>query len=120
MIDLEKKFERDFHWQRVRHFVKDRMGKEQLPDLNTILLLIGIQESGIIKKEYSKEEKQDLMHVAVCELLEKKGYFEFVGRDEDGWPHYRHLKPLEVTGADEQEEYLKESVIHYFDTLIEE
>jgi hypothetical protein len=120
MMDLEEKFERDFHWQRVRNYVKDRMGKTQLPDLNTILLLIGVQESGIVKPSYSKEEKQDLMHVAVCELLEKEGYFEFIGRDEDGWPHYQHLKPLEVTGAEEQEEYLKGCVIQYFDKMIEE
>ena len=77
-------WESDFAWLRIRHLIKDRFGKESLPDLNAILFLIGIQELGRWKAQFTKEEKQDLMHIAVCRLLSYEGYYEFVGRDADG------------------------------------
>ena len=81
-------WEKEFEWLKVRHIVRDAMKKDTLPDLQTILFLIGVQELGRIPKEkFTKEEKRDLMHVAVCTLLEKDGYFEFEGRDQDGWQH---------------------------------
>src|SRR5688572_6596501 len=78
----------DFEWLRVRHWVKDRFKKGDLPDLNAVLFLIGMQEVGRTQQKYTKEEKQDLMHVAICHLLSEEGYFEFLGMDEDGWPHW--------------------------------
>ena len=106
----------DFEWLRVRHLVKDAMKADSLPDLNSLLILIGIQEVGRWKKEYSKEEKQDLMHVAVCQLLSSEGFYEFEGRDEDGYPHYRLLKSLDIEGVKTQETLLKQLAIQYLDT----
>ena len=105
----------DFHWLRVKHLVKDTMGLKQLPDLNGILFLIGMQELGRWKEDFSKEEKQDLMHIAVCRLLSYDGYYEFVGRDGDGWPHYKLLKGVPEKGVKNQETLLKHKVIQYFD-----
>lgn len=108
-------WERDFEWLKVRHIVKDAMKKETLPDLQTILFLIGVQEYGrISRKKFTKEEKQDLMHVAVCTLLESEGYFEFEGRDQDGWPHWKELKTFNIKGVAEQENFLISRVIDYF------
>lgn len=106
----------DFEWLRVRHIVKDAMGKDKLPDLQTILYLIGIQELGRwdAGKGFSKEEKQDLIHIAVCTVLEEDGYYEFEGRDQDGWPHWKKGSAFTVKGVNEQEALLKERVIKYF------
>lgn len=106
----------DFEWLRVRHYVKDALGKENLPDLQSILFLIGIQEYGQWDGEtqFSKEEKQDLMHIAVCTLLEEDGYFSFKGRDQDGWPHWNEIKAFDITGVKGQAGYLKEKIIAYF------
>jgi hypothetical protein len=113
-------WEFDFEWLHVQHIVQDAMRRETLPDLNTVLFLIGIQELGRWKKKFSKEEKQDLMHVAVCRLLSYEGYFEFVGRDEDGWPHYRQAleMPQQATGG--QERFLKICAVRYFKELEKE
>jgi hypothetical protein len=81
----------DFEWARVLHIVQKAMGRETAPDLNIVLILVGIQELGQYKKGFSKEEKQDLMHIAVCTLLSYDGYYEFVGRDDDGWPHFKQV-----------------------------
>ncbi len=110
-------WELDFKWLRVQHLVKKRMHRDQLPDLNGILFLIGIQELGRWGEKFSKEEKQDLMHIAVCRLLSYEGYYDFVGRDADGWPHYKQLKPIAKEGVKNQEVLLKEKAIQYFTEL---
>lgn len=107
----------DFEWLQVRHWVKSTMHRQELPDLNGILFLIGMQEYGHIREQFSKEEKQDLMHIAVCRLLSPDGYYSFVGRDEDGWPHYKMLKPFRTKGVKEQSQLLKEKVVAYFSEL---
>ena len=110
-------WELDFEWLHVQNKVKDAMRRETLPDLNTVLFLIGIQELGRWKKNFTKEEKQDLMHVAVCSLLSRDGYFEFVGRDEDGWPHYRQVAEMPQQSTQQQERLLKINAVRYFKDL---
>ncbi len=110
----QEEWQIDFEWLRVRHLVKDAMSKETLPDLNAILFLIGIQECGVLKEEYTKEEKQDLMHIAICTLLEPDGYYEFKGRDEEGWPHFEQKMNVDIKGVAAQGQLLKEKIIFYF------
>jgi len=104
----------DFEWLRVQHFVRDTLGRQGLPDMNSILFLIGIQELGRVSDTFTKEEKQDLMHIAVCVLLSEEGYFEFVGMDGDGWPHFKQIKALDISGVKSQENMLKAKIIAYF------
>ena len=114
---MSEKWEIDFEWLRIRHLIKDRMGKTQLPDVNALLFLIGIQELGHLKEEFTKEEKQDLMHVAVCRLLEEDGYYTFLGFDDEGWPHFEEQRPFTERGVKQQEAFLKEKIISYFHDL---
>ncbi len=100
-------------WKEVELFLQERFGK--LPDMEGILFLIGVNEFGNLpRRKFSKEQKQDLMHVAVCKLLSQFGYYEYEGVDGDGWPHYMQLKPVETAGLNGQERLLKEAVIDYF------
>jgi hypothetical protein len=57
------------------------------------------------------------MHIATCRLLSASGYFELEKVDEDGWPHYRQLKPLPDMNPIEQENFLKDHVLLYFDEV---
>ncbi len=114
--DMED-WELEFEWLRLRHYIKKAFGRDALPDLNAVLFLIGVQELGFWKHPFTKEEKQDLMHIAVCRLLSYDGYFAFEGRDEDGWPHYRNLRPVHVASLEAQERLLKEKAIQYFREL---
>jgi hypothetical protein len=109
-----EEWELEFEWLKLRHYVKDSFNRGSLPDLQSILFLIGIQELGQIQTGYTKEEKQDLMHIAVCSLLEADGYYEFEGRDADGWPHFKIMKPFTMKGVDSQEDLLKRKIIQYF------
>lgn len=110
-------WEFEFEWLRIRHIVKDSMNHSKLPDLQAILFLIGIQELGRWKKKFTKEEKEDLMHIAVCRLLYLDGYYKFKGRDADGWPHYEQVKKYNIPGVIKQDRLLKEKAIEYFKEL---
>lgn len=107
----------DFEWLRVRHEIKERMGLKKLPDLQAVLFLIGIQELGEPRLSFSKEEKQDLIHIAVCRLLSYDGYYQLKGYDDEGWPHWEATDALTVKGVEQQENLLKEKVIQYFQLL---
>ena len=67
-------------WWDLEARLVERFGKK--PDMETILFLIGIQEFGDIKEKFTKEQKQDLMHVAVCSLLSQSGYYELEAVDD--------------------------------------
>ena len=99
-------------WWNLEAKLVNRFGKK--PDLETILFLIGIQELGDIRAKFTKEQKQDLIHIAICSLLSQNGYYELEGADTDGWPHYRQLKSMPVMNMIEQENFLKDHVLHYF------
>ncbi len=100
-------------WAAWRLKIKKELGR--LPDLNAVLMLIGIQELGQLKKQFSKEEKQDLMHIGVCTLLSPLGYYRYIGRDAGGWPHFELLKPLPEMSVKEQELLLKKQALKYLE-----
>ena len=83
-------------------------------DLDAIIYLIGVQELGQIHKTFKKDEKVNLMHIAICRLLEPYGYYEFDYFDEEGWPHYKFKEELPVLKAGEQTVLMKEAIVNYF------
>jgi hypothetical protein len=99
-------------WWKLEEKLVERFGKK--PDMEGILFLIGMQELGGLRERYTKEQKQDLMHVAVCTLLSPSGYYEMERVDEDGWPHFRQLKAVPTLSLAEQENFLKDHVLLYF------
>lgn len=99
-------------WWALEAKLVERFGKK--PDLETILFLIGVQEIGITRETFSKEEKQDLMHIAVCFLFMQSGYYALDHYDADHWPHFRQLKHLPEMNAAAQELFLKDHILLYF------
>ena len=85
------------------------------PDLQALLFLIGVQELGKGPQKFSKDEKQDLMHIAICSLFRQSGYYELDRVDEDGWPHFKQLKALPVMTMPQQENFLKDHILLYFE-----
>ena len=82
-------------------------------DVDAILFLIGVQELGKGHLSFTKDQKMDLIHIAVCTVLEPFGFYEFVGEDEEGWPHYKRLKKLPFLKPEEQDRLMKEAIINY-------
>lgn len=100
-------------WWNLEAQLAERFGKK--PDMETILFLIGIQEFGEIREKFTKEQKQDLMHIAVCSLMAHSGFYELESVDADGWPHYKQLKPMPDMSMMEQENFLKDHILLYFE-----
>lgn len=99
-------------WWKLEEKLRERFEKK--PDVESILFLIGIQELGDIQKKFTKEQKQDLMHIAICTVLLPGNYYELSGVDEDGWPHFKQVKPMPNMLPHEQEAFLKDHILLYF------
>jgi hypothetical protein len=84
-------------------------------NLDGIIYLIGVQELGQGYRTFKKDEKLNLMHIAICKLLEPYGYYEFDFFDEDGWPHYKIVTELPNLKPGEQTILMKEAIINYFE-----
>ncbi len=104
----------DRAWAALLSDVGKIIGKRP-KDLNGILFLIGVQELGQGNKVFSKEEKQDLMHIGICKVLSLSGFYELQGQDAEGWPHWTLVKKLPHFDLLEQEKFLKWHVIEYFE-----
>jgi hypothetical protein len=102
-------------WLKLRIKLKEKYGIK--PEMDGILFLIGVQELGAGHQAYTKEQKQDLMHIAVCTILVPSGYYALEGYDEEGWPHFVQLKPLPQFNLMEQENFLRDHVLMYFDEI---
>ncbi len=110
----KKDLELERSWQQLLSQLESVIGKKP-NDLNAVLFLIGVQELGKGNITFSKEEKQDLMHIAICKVLSYSGFYELEGIDEDGWPHWKLKKKLPSFDLMEQEKLLKIHVIDYFE-----
>ena len=100
-------------WLVLRLKLKERFGR--LPDVNAVLLLIGVREVGKVKPKYEKEEKEELMHVGTCTVLGLQGYYTQTHVDEDGYPHFIETKTLPAMNVKEQEHLLITCIVDYFE-----
>ncbi len=103
-------------WEGLKKYLNQLMGKPPR-DLKSVLYLVGVQELGKGFRPFSKEEKQDLIHIGTCSLLAQRGYYVFRGRDEEGWPHYELQKGLPFVELAEQEGLIKDLAIEYFQKI---
>jgi hypothetical protein len=111
----ETEAEFNARWEALLAELHERFGRR--PDLNALLLLIGVQELGQGVAAFTKEQKQDLMHIATCKLFSLSHYYELDHVDAEGWPHYRLLAPVPFANLKEQERMLKWHMLEYFDAL---
>jgi hypothetical protein len=101
------------NWKKVEEFVAQRFGEKL--DEQTILFIIGLQELGKNDADYKKEEKLDIIHIGICTVLSSYGYYQLIGKDDDGWPHFKNIKKLPNNAIGENQELLlKEAIIKYF------
>lgn len=111
-MSRDKKLKED--WEQVLNILSANFGEGELLNLDAIIYLIGVQELGQGAKEFKKDDKVNLMHIAICRLLEPFGYYEFDFFDNDGWPHYKVLEELPPLKSGEQTVLMKEAIVLYF------
>jgi hypothetical protein len=101
-------------WNNVVTILSNQFAEGDVLDLDAIIYLIGVQELGKVHQTFKKDEKLNLMHIAICRLLEPYGYYEFDFVDKDGWPHYKVKEELPALKAGEQSILMKEAIVNYF------
>ena len=104
----------DRNWQSLLLEIERMLG-EKPKDLNGVLFLIGVQELGRGHQLFTKEQKQDLMHIAICKVLSYAGYYVLEGLDKEGWPHWKLVKKMPRFDLLDQEKLLKSQVLEYFE-----
>lgn len=108
---MDKDFEQK--WADTVKKVEGKFGEDL--DVQAILFLIGVQELGNGAKNFTKDQKLELLHIAICRVLSPFGFYKLIGRDEDGWPHYEVLKELPALKPGEQLRLMKEAIMNYFE-----
>lgn len=99
-------------WEKVNTFIKERF--EEKLDLQTITYIIGLQELGKNHQGFKKEQKLDIMHIGVCTVLMPYGYYQKIGLDDEGWPHFKNIKKLPNHLVGElQENFMRKAIIEY-------
>ena len=98
-------------WQGALKIFEERFGPDM--DLQAALFLIGIQELGKGPMKLNKDQKLDVIHIAVCTLLEPYGYYEYKGVDDDGWPHWERTTRLPKLNPKDQDQLMKRAIIDY-------
>ena len=111
----DKSIEKDIKWETLVEFVNSRFGMKENLGIQDVLFLIGLNELGKGYKELEKEEQLNLLHIAICRLLSNYGYYEYTGRDKDGWPHWKTNTSLPKLNPEEQINLIKEAALLYFD-----
>ena len=101
-------------WIKILDILSIQFNDGEPLDLENVIYLIGVQELGQTDSKFSKDQKLDLMHVAICRLLEPFGFYQFEYIDNDGWPHYKVINKLPNLKSGEQTLLMKEAVINYF------
>ncbi len=101
-------------WDLVVEKLSNQFADGDTMDLDAIIYLIGIQELGQIHRDFKKDQKLDLMHIAICKLLTPYGFYEFDFVDDEGWPHYKVREELPSLKAGEQSVLMKEAIVNYF------
>ena len=101
-------------WELLVKKLSNQFADGDTLDVDGIIYLIGIQELGKFNKKFKKDEKVNIMHIAICRLLEPFGYYEFSHFDNDGWPHYTIKDQLPHLKAGEQTVLMKEAITNYF------
>jgi hypothetical protein len=101
-------------WKKLVEKLSVRFNDGVAIDLDGIIYLIGVQELGQLHRRFKKDEKLNLMHIAICRLLSPFGYYELNYVDEDGWPHYNIKEELPNLKAGEQSILMKQAIVNYF------
>lgn len=104
----------ELRFQKVKKELEESLGCGEM-DVASILFLIGVNELGMGYKDFSKSEKTDLMHVAICTLLEPHGFYKYIGNDVDNWPHFELIQELPPLNDRQQHHLLKDAIIAYFE-----
>lgn len=100
-------------WARFKEMFKENYG--EMPSVISVLFVLGLGEIDDTLAELTKEEKEAVIHVGLCSLLEKEGLYKRIEVDQDGWPHFEATQKATSLDIEKQEHYLRKLILkHYY------
>ena len=103
-------------WDRLKAWFEKEFKMDA--DADAMLFMIGVQELGKGFEEFSKTQKLELIHIGVCSVLLKEGYYSLSHIDTDGWPHFTLIKKLPYIRGQQQSSFIKKHLLNYFSEII--
>lgn len=98
-------------WQQLLSRLAEKLGYQ--PDMEAVLLFIGVREAGLPPKTFTEKEIGELKQVAICTLLVPARYYQLFWVDDTGWPHFKELQRIPVMTEEERNDFLKPYIIRY-------
>jgi hypothetical protein len=98
-------------WLKLEAALQERLGIQ--PDMDAILLFIGIRESGLPPKTFTETEKLNLRQIAVSTILVPARYYELIWVDDFGWPSFKELQRIPQMNLAERDVFLQPYVLMY-------
>jgi hypothetical protein len=105
-------------WEKLAAWFQDEFKMEA--DVDAMLFMIGVQELGKGFENFGKTQKLELIHIGICTVLQKDGYYKFTHLDQEGWPHYVAEKKLPYIKGQQQKEFMKKYLLEYFYAFIKD
>jgi hypothetical protein len=100
-------------WEKVVNVFTAKFSPGDPMDVEGVLFVIGLNELQMPHQRLRKDAKVDVFHIGICRVLEPYGYYSYVGRDEDGWPHFDVVDELPNLKPGHQSRLMKEAIINY-------
>lgn len=108
---MEENFDKR-NWALFKEDFKQRY--EQHPSTLSALFLIGLEQLDINVSSLTKEEKQDVIHIGLCTILEPEGIYKKKEIDKDGWPHFTATERASEINIEKQENYIRHLILKHF------
>ncbi len=102
-------------WENLVTKLSLRFSEGDPLQIDAVLYLIGVQELGQGFRKFSRDDKINLMHIAICRILVPFGYYAFSHHDKEAWPHYKIVKKLPVLNTEQQSLLMQKAIIRYFE-----
>lgn len=99
-------------WSHFKEYFKENYG--DYPSTISALFIIGLENIDAPIDTLSKEQKEEVIHVGMCEILCLDHLYEYLGHDEEGWPHYHALDAVNTTNIEKQENYIRNLITRYY------
>ncbi len=103
-------------WEALVERIRTQFQVEEVSE-EALLFLIGLQELGFYPDGEDKKVKLELIRLGTAVLLERAGFLQRMGTDNEGWPIFVRHRPLPPANPADQRRFLRSQILDYFGAL---
>ncbi len=103
-------------WEALVERIRAQFQVEEVSE-EVLLFLVGLQELGFYPDGEDKKVKLELIRLGTAVLLERAGFLQRTGTDNEGWPIFVRHRPLPPANPADQRRFLRSQILDYFGAL---